>query len=73
MRLRRLQPVPTSESDTISENRSLTAVFKQKLMLWVGVNGKARKGVEMYVGVNGKAQKVTAAYIGVNGKARRFL
>jgi len=58
---------------TINTNRSLTAVFKQKLMLWVGVNGKARKGMEMYVGVNGKARKVTAAYIGVNGKARRFL
>lgn len=43
------------------------------LALWVGVNGKARKGVELYAGVNGKARKVTAAYIGVNGKARRFL
>lgn len=43
------------------------------LNLWIGVNGKARKGAELYVGVNGKARKVTAAYIGVNGKARRFL
>ena len=45
----------------------------ERLNLWVGVNGKARKGVEMYVGVSGKARKVAAAYIGVNGKARRFL
>lgn len=50
-----------------------TATDVERLNLWVGVNGKARKGVEMYVGVNGKARKVTAAYIGVNGKARRFL
>lgn len=49
------------------------AVTLERLNLWVGVNGKARKGVELYVGVNGKARKVTAAYIGVNGKARRFL
>lgn len=58
---------------TVTGNRNLTAVFKQKLTAWIGVNGKARKGVELYVGVNGKARKVTAAYIGVNGKARRFL
>lgn len=49
------------------------AVTLERLNLWVGVNGKARKGMELYVGVNGKARKVTAAYIGVNGKARRFL
>lgn len=58
---------------TITGSRSLTAVFKQKLTMWAGINNKARKGVELYVGVNGKARKVTAAYIGVNGKARRFL
>lgn len=49
------------------------AVVLERLNLWVGVNSKARKGVELYVGVNGKARKVTAAYIGVAGKARRFL
>ena len=49
------------------------AVTVERLNLWVGVNGKARKGMELYVGVDGKARKVTAAYIGVNGKARRFL
>lgn len=49
------------------------AVTLERLNLWIGVDGKARKGVELYVGVNGKARKVTAAYIGVNGKARRFL
>lgn len=48
-------------------------VRMERLNLWVGINGKARKGVELYVGVNGKARKVTAAYVGVNGKARRFL
>lgn len=58
---------------TVTKSRSLTAVFKQKLALWVGINGKARKGVELYVGVNGKARKVVSAYVGVNGKARRFL
>lgn len=58
---------------TITGNRSLTAAFKQKLTAWVGISGKARKGVELYVGVNGKARKVTEAWIGVNGKARRFL
>ena len=45
----------------------------ERLNLWVGAGGKARKGTELYVGVNGKARKVTAAYVGVNGKARRFL
>lgn len=45
----------------------------ERLNLWVGINGKAKKGAELYVGVNGKARKVVAAYIGVNGKARRFL
>lgn len=45
----------------------------ERLNLWIGVNGKARKGAELYVGVNGKARKVVATYIGVNGKARRFL
>ncbi len=49
------------------------SVTVERLNAWIGVNGKARKGVELYVGVNGKARKVTAAYIGVNGKARRFL
>lgn len=49
------------------------SVIVERLNAWIGVNGKARKGVELYVGVNGKARKVTAAYIGVNGKARRFL
>ena len=49
------------------------SVAVERLNAWIGVNGKARKGVELYVGVNGKARKVTAAYIGVNGKARRFL
>lgn len=49
------------------------SVVVERLNAWIGVNGKARKGVELYVGVNGKARKVTAAYIGVNGKARRFL
>ncbi len=63
----------SSYTFTVTANRSLIAVFKQKLTAWIGVNGKARKGVELYVGVNGKARKVTAAYIGVNGKARRFL
>lgn len=58
---------------TVTANRSLIAVFKQKLTACIGVNGKARKGVDMYVGVNGKARKVVAAYIGVNGKARSFL
>lgn len=48
-------------------------VTVERLNAWIGVSGKARKGVELYVGVNGKARKVTAAYIGVNGKARRFL
>lgn len=65
--------VNASYTFTISTSRNLTAVFKQKLTAWVGVNGKDRKGVEMWVGVNGKARKVTAAWIGVNGKARRFL
>ena len=45
----------------------------ERLNLWVGINGKAKKGEELYVGVNGKARKVVAAWIGVNGKARRFL
>ena len=63
----------SSYTFTVTASRSLIAVFKQKLTAWIGVNGKARKGVELYVGVNGKARKVTAAYIGVNGKARRFL
>lgn len=49
------------------------AVTMEKLSLWVGVGGKARKGTELYVGVNGKARKAAAAYVGVNGKARRFL
>lgn len=58
---------------TSSSYISTSAYVLEHLDLWVGVNGKARKGVAMYVGVNGKARKVTAAYIGVNGKARRFL
>jgi len=58
---------------TVNMNYHQIAVFKQKLALWVGVNGKARKGVELYVGVNGKARRVVEGYIGVNGKARRFL
>ena len=58
---------------TVTASRNLIAVFKQKLTAWIGIDGKARKGVELYVGVDGKARKVTAAYIGVNGKARRFL
>lgn len=62
-----------SYSFTVNSSRNLTAKFKQKLALWVGVGGKARKGTEMWVGVNGKARKVTGAWVGVNGKARRFL
>ena len=45
----------------------------QTLKAYIGVNGKARKGVKLYVGINGKARKVTAAYIGGNSKARRVL
>ncbi len=48
-------------------------VTVERLHLWVGVGGKARKGAELYVGVDGKARKAAAAYIGVNGRARRFL
>mgnify|MGYP001108486366 CR=1 FL=1 len=49
------------------------SVKVNRLNVWVGVNGKARKGVELYVGVNGKARRAVAAYVGVNGKARRFM
>lgn len=67
--------VSTNASYTFTVNTSTTLVanFKQKLQLWVGVNGKARKATDMWVGVNGKARKVVEAWIGVNGKARRFL
>lgn len=58
---------------TVSKDRSLTAVFKQKLTAWVGVDSKARKGVELWVGVNGKARKAVKAWVGVEGKARRWL
>lgn len=58
---------------TVTANRNLTAVFKQKLTAWVGVANKARKGVKLNVSPNGQARNAVEAYIGVNGKARRFL
>lgn len=58
---------------TVTASRNLTAVFRQKLALWIGVSSKARKGEELHIGVTGNDRKVTSAYIGVNGKARRFL
>ena len=65
--------VSASYTFMVNASRTLTAVFRQKLRLWVGVSGKARKGTAMWIGVNGKARKVVGAWVGVNGKARRFL
>lgn len=61
-----------SYSFSISSNRTLTAIFKQSLKMWIGINGKARKTIAIYVGVNGAARKVKAAWVGVNGIARKF-
>lgn len=39
---------------------------------YVGINGTARKMVNMYVGVDGVARKIVKAYVGVDGIARLF-
>jgi len=62
-----------SYSFSISRARTLTAVFKKRLSMYAGVEGKARKGANLYIGVDGKARKAVHAYIGVNGKAIKFL
>ena len=58
---------------TSSDYVTTDAAAIERLNLWAGVGGKARKATELYVGVGGKARKVVSAYVGVNGKARRFL
>lgn len=68
-----IRSTSASYTFTVNSARSFTAVFKQKLTAWIGVNDKARKGTNMWIGVNGKARKIVGAWVGVNGKARRFL
>ena len=61
-------------SFSVSKARTLTAIFKKKLSIYVSVDEKARKGADLYIGVDGKARKAVAAYIGgPDGRARRFL
>lgn len=62
-----------SYSFSISRDRKLLAVFKKKLSAYIGVEGKARKAVNLSIGVEGKARKVVHAYVGVDGKAKKFL
>lgn len=62
-----------SYSFSISRDRKLLAVFKKKLSAYIGVEGKARKAVNLSIGVDGKARKVVHAYVGVDGKAKKFL
>ena len=45
----------------------------QTMLLWVGVDGVARRGRKMWVGVNGEARPIVHGWVGdENGKARRW-